>query len=745
LSDPTQQGRAISTAGLAAALVVAFGLRALGFEEVFLEDGTVVFQLGDAFYHARRALLTFLDFPRVPSFDPWLNHPHGAPIPYPPLFDFALAALARLFGASIVALERTGAWASPVLGSLTVLPVYALGRRIHGNGVGLGAAWLYAVLPLGAVYSRVGNADHHAAVALLAAVTLALYAKALDDRTRGSALLRAFAALTLSRAALLLVWQGALLYLGPGELAFLFAAVALGRRDLLRGQLLSCLGAATLILPFVVAAQTPVGGPYSAVELSRFHVLCLGLAAAVAGGVLLLEGLRPAGSPARRVVRAALLCAVVGGLLLLLPAVREGLQPAFVFLGRAEVHAATTLEQWPLFTEAPGSGRPAAVLWLGYYAYLIPVVPLAFLWRPHRGALGAPDLLLFAWSLIFGALALQQLRWANDYAPLAAVGFALILTHGRSLLPRIGLRSAWSANGLTLVVAAALLWPSLRGFHAVHLRPTLAYLRDGALREDRALRSVEGTLVRFVQAVRAATPGPTDPTDLAQLTGELEYGMLASPGLVHVLRYVALRTAPADSFGPYVAGDRYEEMRRFFELSQEEEAVALMQQLDARYVVTHDPGEEARGTLLHRLHRGDGVTGEGAPPFKRFRLVTEGPGGGFPYRSLYARRVEQGVPYKLFEQVAGAVLEVRAPPQTRVAARAVVQTPTGRRFAFRNTGIADGAGRVRLRVPYATRSAAPARPLGPYQISAGSLRLAVDVTDQDVLEGRTLVVEAMPR
>ena len=61
----------------------------------------VVFAIGDAYYHAHRALVSFVDFPRFLAFDPCLNWPDGAAVPYPPLFDLVSAGLARVFSDSI--------------------------------------------------------------------------------------------------------------------------------------------------------------------------------------------------------------------------------------------------------------------------------------------------------------------------------------------------------------------------------------------------------------------------------------------------------------------------------------------------------------------------------------------------------------------------------------------------------------------------------------------------------------------
>jgi len=151
-------------AGLLAAIVVALAVRAARFPLIFPGDGSVQFVPGDACYHARRALYTFVNFPSLLVFDPYMAYPDGARVPIPPLYDWALGGVALLFGHSTLVFERAAAWMSPVLAALTILPVYAIGRRLGGAGVGIGAAWLFAVLPANSDTTGVGNLDTDAEI-----------------------------------------------------------------------------------------------------------------------------------------------------------------------------------------------------------------------------------------------------------------------------------------------------------------------------------------------------------------------------------------------------------------------------------------------------------------------------------------------------------------------------------------------------------------------------------------------------
>ena len=250
---------------LGAALLLALGLRALGFEWVFVDGETVVFAPGDAQYHVRRALYTWMNFPAVLFSDPYINHPGGAAISWPPLFDFTIAALGRVLASDPHGFQVFAAWASPLFGVATLLPVYVLGRRMAGPFVGLGAASFLALLPIHIVYSRVGQLDHHCAVALVGSCLLLVVARLVANEGSPA---RLGVGLFAGRLAMLLTWHGSLLYLALVEGILWIAAAFTGRRDLYRVQAASALATWIVLAPLVWVFPEPLGGAWSAIALS---------------------------------------------------------------------------------------------------------------------------------------------------------------------------------------------------------------------------------------------------------------------------------------------------------------------------------------------------------------------------------------------------------------------------------------------------------------------------------------------
>jgi hypothetical protein len=142
-----------------------------------------------------------------------------------------------------------------------------------------------------------------------------------------------------------------------------------------------------------------------------------------------------------------------------------------------------------------------------------------------------------------------------------------------------------------------------------------------------------------------------------------------------------------------------------------------------------------------------------APHVERFRLVTEGPPGGLPlWTSFPSAAPPRGtIPYKLFEIVEGAVLEVSAAPGDVVRAALELATPIGRRLRFVAAARADGDGAARLRVPYPTEpngamaaAEGPARvhATGPYRVEVGGISHVISVGEEDVRSGAAIRVGA---
>jgi dolichyl-diphosphooligosaccharide--protein glycosyltransferase len=724
--------RWIATAALLAGVVLlGFAVRGQTYQHVFRGDA-IVFPVGDSYYHLRRAEYTTLHAPDVLLFDPLVNHPDGAWIPWPPLHTLLLASVAGAIGGTRHDVELAGAWLPPVIGALTAVPVFAAARVLAGPGVALFAALLLALFPMSIAYSDVGNADHHVTVSFFGAIWLWGALLAARERPAHGSLAAAQALVTIGRLGVVFGWGGSLLYVFIADGAVLGVLALQGRARELRAHAAGLLASAAAVALVVPWLGPPVGGRYTALSISYLHAPALAALALVALACAAAARRWPSRSLPVRALQSAALAAIAGTALLALPGLLPTLREGAGFVGKGDPWAALNAEQRPLFSIHDLAGRLRPLWYYGGFGYLIPLVPLAALAAARDPRRRDSALVLAVWTAGFGALALGQLRYGSDYAPAGAVGFALGIDALRRALP--------GRSGQVAAALAALLGVGpIVAQHAGQARVEIAARRDPP-RGDPLLASATGSLYRFAEEIRRITPETGGYDDPSQRPA---YGILSPANVGHLLHYVAHRATPSDNFGPYSASRHWAEAQQFFKLRSEPQALASAEALGARYVLSVEYGAVDYRSLSQRLHREDGLARDDSPRFERFRLIAEGPRGGRPLTDLFSGAAAPGIaPYKLFEKVAGAVLEVHAAPGSEVEAKLVLHSPFGRSFEYVASAYAGGDGIARLRVPYASDGKTPVGARGPWQVQADGATRAVPVGDDAVLRGETVVVEA---
>ncbi|ESP89037.1 oligosaccharyl transferase, archaeosortase A system-associated [Candidatus Halobonum tyrrellensis] len=171
---------------LVAIVAVMLWIRLQSYDN-FTVDGQVFFSGNDAWYHLREVRYAVRHWPFTIPFDPWTYFPYGTTAgQFGTIYDQLVATVAIVVGlgspsADLVA--RTLLVAPAVLGALTVIPTYLIGKRFGGKLGGLFGAVVLMLLP-GTFLSRglVGFADHNVAepffqafavVTLMVALTVA--------------------------------------------------------------------------------------------------------------------------------------------------------------------------------------------------------------------------------------------------------------------------------------------------------------------------------------------------------------------------------------------------------------------------------------------------------------------------------------------------------------------------------------------------------------------------------------------
>ena len=169
---------AVAIIGLA-----ALWIRILPAKSVFLSNGLVKFATNDAWYHMRTLDALLANYPERMFYNPMTNYPYGSYIHFGPLFDQMIAIPALILGLghpNSELVNTVGAYFPAVLGALTVVPVYYIGKYLGGHKTGILAAILIAFAP-GQFLSRsmIGFTDHHVAEVLFSTFFMMFFMLAL--------------------------------------------------------------------------------------------------------------------------------------------------------------------------------------------------------------------------------------------------------------------------------------------------------------------------------------------------------------------------------------------------------------------------------------------------------------------------------------------------------------------------------------------------------------------------------------
>jgi dolichyl-phosphooligosaccharide-protein glycotransferase len=620
------KSRAVFLVGVTAAILLGTAIR-LHTRSAAVRGDTVEPLDSDSAYHMRRARFAAASFPRTILFDPLMNFPSGGVAIWPPLFDLALAAPARIAhgaGASPAEVAR-GAAAVPVfLAAVAIVLAGLLARSLYGPVAGVVAALFLAVAPGHLLWSQYAHTDQH--VAESACGLAVLLAFVTSRRDPGDA--RRATATGLLLAVAVLTWQGAI-YWGA------ILALSLVLESLLTKKSVAREAAWMLALPAALTALATAWfwnaagishPPLTYVSFGFFQPLFL---AAMAGGVatfdLAIGAFRrePSGSrlPAVLLILAAaastlpfareLVSATLNGVLYSAGTTNEAAAASpmgYVSYPKNWLHG--IFEARPLLADGPG------LAWrqLSAAFFLSPLAILLWIARAARGSRPGVHVALAVWGSVTLFLALSQRLDVYYAAPLAAL---TLIEAAQWVASRVPQRADLAATAVGLLLASPMV---------------------GGVAEELRTRYVPGsdffdTLDRLRTATSNASAPQLDAYD-PRLLGPPPFppalgsaqAVLAPWSAGHWILYEAERPVVANNFG-YGFLDSI----RFFLAESEDEALAIARRHRARWVVATD--------LSARLNDYAGYLGR--PPY-----LAPGPEGLAPtpayLKTLQARLYELG-------------------------------------------------------------------------------------------------------
>jgi dolichyl-diphosphooligosaccharide--protein glycosyltransferase len=147
----------------------------LPYHQIFVNDW-VWFRETDAYYYMRNIETMVHNFPHFNAFDPYIFYPGGGGAISRPFFAWIVAAailLVKGAASSLHAMEVVAAYVPPILGTLTLIPVYFIGKELFNRWAGVISAALVVIIPGEFLHrSLLGFTDHHVAETLFSTVCM---------------------------------------------------------------------------------------------------------------------------------------------------------------------------------------------------------------------------------------------------------------------------------------------------------------------------------------------------------------------------------------------------------------------------------------------------------------------------------------------------------------------------------------------------------------------------------------------
>jgi oligosaccharyl transferase (archaeosortase A-associated) len=147
----------------------------LPYNQIFVNDW-VWFRETDAYFYMRNIETLVRNFPHFNTFDPYMLYPRGDVGLVRPFFAWLISGVILLIrggASSLHTMEVVAAYIPPILGTLTLIPVYFIGKELFNRWVGVISAALVVILPGEFLHrSLLGFTDHHVAEVLFSTVCM---------------------------------------------------------------------------------------------------------------------------------------------------------------------------------------------------------------------------------------------------------------------------------------------------------------------------------------------------------------------------------------------------------------------------------------------------------------------------------------------------------------------------------------------------------------------------------------------
>lgn len=754
----------------------------------------IIFIQPDAFYHLRRATIWANNFPKMPTLDFYMAYPYGAECPWPPLYDWFIAAFSfviTLGNPTKQVLGLTTALLPPILAALCVFPVYKIVKLIWNNErLALFSAFFAVIMPGMLGYSHVGSGDHHIAETFLSLWFFYYAILAVKNIIHGESCIAPSVKAGIFITLGLLVWQGEVVFFTLFGFYIFFLCFLLYKEKLLierLGKGILLMGAVATPTLTIVRFIVPRSTEQTLWDFGFFSYFQPFYIAFVVLALFIFAVLLKRSYNMKEFIRNFIIASAVSILLaLIIPPLRENTIKGIKFLMKTDPWHASINEFQKTFDFSmfwPIENINIVLNYLYFFSYLFPIyygIKSAFQFLKNREEKDAYVKLFFVfWGIGLGILGYYQKRWNNAYSPALAVGIAFFVDalymkikggHGlfkefihwreKEKGERVGFFTKFLvfSEKFPLVVGLIFIWLFLAPYYFI----TKDLLGGGGL-------PISPDLYNSLVWMRNHLP-PT--SYLWNPVKQPEYGIMAPWDHGHYIQYIAEKPTIVNNFGHQLRGEGFKDAIYIWSVETEEELMNIFEKYNARFFLASNPIpyfdnpissylkpnflEKYLGfekghfggiipvpkddffTLpLARLMEFDGSSTGFGPALKHFRLVFESENPDImPY---HFNEVKQ---YKLYEYVKAARVEIKTEPGALIYIKADFISNWDRPFSWEASAYADVNGNFTAFLPYATgEDNIFIKPMSPYIVTDGKRYVELVVTNEDVYKGKFLKVD----
>ncbi|MCX9026375.1 MAG: glycosyltransferase family 39 protein [Candidatus Methanoperedens sp.] len=696
--------------------ILALYLRCLTWDSVFF-NGKVFLIDPDSYYHMPR----IVDSVRNP-----VNLLFDREMGYPYLYDKMVALIALLTGGAGMTeheIEVIAAIFPAVIGALTTIPLFFIGRALFNETAGIWAAFILAITPLHITLTSLGYNDYHGTNVLLSLISflflLLALKKARESGTFFSKPILIFASIGgIFLGMEMLTWQGSYIYFLP---IFLYVAFQLfidiyNKRPVeytgIAGSIFA-FSSLIIVLPFYLINGWEINIPLS-LGLALFLVFL---------GILILPKFKN-----RKIRIGIILCFIIFSLLVSIKLWEQYSDLFLKFSNYLQVSENLYIfELKPLFY--PSGFFTFELAWEDFlFPFFLSLIGLGFLLRKilKKKDFGV-ELFVTLYFVDLFILVSYLVRFAIDFVPMMALfsGFLFSGIYYANIFK--SKNKSNNKNILVLIILTMLLLsPNLVVLEKKNTNPyfspvwmdSMVWMKNNIQSEGKVMNWWSyGYWINYYakrQSVAYAYPNDATAKFFTENNETIATGIMDSNGAKYVIIFTPMR----DYQGQYknmilLSGKKFSD---FFIIKDD----------------TIEPTINYFNSTLARLYYADGneinILSDTIPSLQHFRLIYE---SGDSQGKFNGNDIKGT---KIYEYVNGTTIHGRA-PEGKIGISTTIITNQGRTFEYVQTSYSNG--NYSFTIPYSIDSHYQTN-AGEYRISIGDMNKTITVNEGDVLDGNQI-------